>query len=80
MLNKRQQRCLSALRTVGPGCELAQPWRENAAWAVWHPEHWHVRLKLTCRDVMGLVSEGFVTTEQDNNKRFFIKEKRKDED
>lgn len=43
------------------GGELAQPY-DSAAWYVWHPEHYWVRLSLTCRDVWELVRKGVVST------------------
>lgn len=58
VMNVRQRKTLAAMRHTGG--ELAQPY-DSAAWYVWHPEHYWVRLSLTCRDVWELVEDGFVS-------------------
>ena len=57
-MNRRQRRALAALRTLGT--HLFQAEQDSAAWYVWHPTHYRVRLCLTCRDVWDLMQRGLI--------------------
>lgn len=52
----RQSRALAAMRATGS--DLRQYRNDSAAWYVWHPTAYRVRLKLTCRDVSRMVTDG----------------------
>lgn len=58
-LNERQKRALAALRTTHS--HIGQFDDESAAWHLWHPEHYRVRLNLTVRDVHDLKQRGLLT-------------------
>jgi len=64
----RQIRALSVLKTTNTYLKQKH---NSTVWTIWHPEHFSVRFKLTCKDVMKLVSYGYLVSGTEN--KFFLK-------
>lgn len=62
-LNKRQERALASLRTLGTTIYQKPNFNRKSpcAWYIWHPEHFDVRLCLTCHDVIELMRQNYLT-------------------
>jgi hypothetical protein len=68
-MNKRQKRLIAVMKSLKT--ELFQSYSTGAAWFIWHPTHYNVRMNLTCRDVFQLVCLGMITTSKSlYDKRF----------